>query len=112
MPNLVDAGAWAWRMVVRVQGGPCDYEQGGTSRALTAFVRGLGTDDTWANAQQTDMLAIINADDFAVAFPASRPKKYDRLRTPTRSYSVEEWRAAPASGDPVVWKLLVRGGTQ
>lgn len=94
---------------------PAFYQpQGGASvKPLPTFIRGLRSDDLFASASQQDNVAIIDAVDFAAAFPARpSPTRYDRLRTATRSYAIEEWRGSPNDDTPVFFKLLIRGGTQ
>jgi hypothetical protein len=80
---------------------------------LVAYVRGVRADDLFANAQQQDIAAVINAAAFRAAFaPRAMPQRYDRLRISGRSWSVEEWRGSPNDDEPVFYKLLLRGGSQ
>lgn len=90
------------------------YEQhGGASAPLLAFIRGVRSDDLFAAVMQQDVAGVVDAADFAAAFPARvRPQRYDRLKTPTFTYAVEEWRGSPNDDAPVFYKLLLRGGAQ
>jgi hypothetical protein len=93
---------------------PATYQQqNGPSATIKAFIRGIRSDDLFASAMQQDVAAVINADQYAAAFPVRPiPSRYDRLRTATMSYAVEEWRGAPNDDAPVFYKLLLRGGQQ
>jgi hypothetical protein len=88
-------------------------QQGGPAANINAFIRGIRSDDLFASAMQQDVAAVINADEYAAAFPARPiPSRYDRLRTATASYAIEEWRGAPNDDAPVYFKCLLRGGQQ
>ncbi len=116
----VDIGAQAWRSLVNFYGADVNYEQqpGGPVASVRMFIRGMtGVDDTWGAALQSDQLGVIDASLFAAAFPGRpRPLKFDKVRTLgpfAANFTVEEWRPAPAYGaEPVVIKLLLRGGHQ
>jgi hypothetical protein len=115
MTNLVDTGATAWRASLKLFGRPVDYtaQLGGASGTPTAYVRGLRNDDLFGNAEQFDVVAIMDAVEFVALFPTpGHPVRFDRLRTFDKSYSVEEWRPAPAYDQPVIFKVLLRGGSQ
>jgi hypothetical protein len=102
-------------MLFRATAKPASYApQGGASPVtLLAFIRGVRADDLFANVLQQDVAAVIDAAEFVAAFTAMpRPQRYDRLRTATMSYTVEEWRGSPNDDEPVFFKLLLRGGTQ
>lgn len=114
MSFLVDLGSPAWRWLFKATANPASYAaQGEATLPLLAFIRGVRSDDLFASAMQQDVAAILDAKDFAAAFPARpKPQRYDRLRTPTTSYAVEEWRGSPNDDQPVFFKLLLRGGQQ
>jgi hypothetical protein len=115
MSQLVETGRPAWRWLFRRTANTVSYvPQGGASAvSLLAFIRGVRADDLFAAVMQQDVAGVIDAIDFATAFPVRpRPTRYDRLRTATTSYSVEEWRGSPNDDFPVFYKLLLRGGSQ
>jgi hypothetical protein len=85
---------------------------GGAAASFKAFVRGIREDDLFMEALQRDSVAVLNADDFIAATGKDTPRRLDRLTTPTGTYTVEAWRAAPDSGPAVFFKLLLRGGQQ
>lgn len=115
----VDIGAQAWRALVNFFGVPVSYEQPDAGTVpVKMFIRGImGVEDTFGAALQSDKFAVVDASAFAAAFPARvRPQKFDKVRTQgpfAANYTVEEMRAAPDYGaEPVVIKLLLRGGHQ
>jgi hypothetical protein len=112
--NLVDSTAPALRYGFSLFGRPATYvPSNGASAPLLAFIRGVRSDDLFASAMQQDVAAVIDAAQFKALFPARPiPARYDRLRTATMSYAVEEWRGSPNDDAPVFFKLLLRGGTQ
>lgn len=112
--NLVEVGRPFWRYLHRATAKHGQYQQGtGAPASLLVFIRGVRSDDLFASAMQQDIAAIIDAADFAAAFPARPiPARYDRLRTARFSYAVEEWRGSPNDDEPVFFKLLLRGGQQ
>jgi hypothetical protein len=112
--NLVDATAGPLRFAFTLFARPATYApSNGASAALLAFIRGVRSDDLFASAVQQDVAAVVNAAEFAALFPARPiPARYDRLRTATMSYAVEEWRGSPNDDAPVFFKLLLRGGSQ
>ena len=115
MSVLVETGRPAWRWLFRRTANPVSYQPQGndTAAPLLAFIRGVRADDLFAAVMQQDVAGVVDALDFAAAFPVRpRPSRYDRLRTATTSYSVEEWRGSPNDDFPVFYKLLLRGGTQ
>lgn len=114
MMNLVEVGRPYWRFAHKLVARPAQYQQGaGAPLPLAAFIRGVRSDDLFASAMQQDIAAIVDAADFAAAFPARPvPARYDRLRTATVSYAIEEWRGSPNDDAPVFFKLLLRGGQQ
>ena len=115
MSVLVDAGRASWRWLHRQTANPADYsQQGAAGVQLLAFIRGVRSDDLFASAMQQDVVAVLDAADFAALFPAHpTPARYDRLRTPRGiTYSVEEWRGSPNDDEPVFFKCLIRGGQQ
>jgi hypothetical protein len=79
---------------------------------IRAYLRGLRSQDTFASAQQQDVVAVVDATLFRSVTGNQTPRRYDRLITDGQSYSVEEWRASPTSPPPVEFKILVRGGQQ
>jgi hypothetical protein len=112
--NLVDTTAAPLRFAFSLFARPATYVPGsGASASLLAFIRGVRSDDLFASAMQQDVAAVINAAEFKTLFPARPiPARYDRLRTATMSYAVEEWRGAPNDDMPTFFKLLLRGGSQ
>ena len=85
----------------------------GETAVVKGYTRGLRAEDTFAAAMQQDLLAVINAGTFAIAFaPRATPARLDRLKIGTRTWSVEEWRGSPNDAAPVEFKLLLRGGSQ
>lgn len=112
--NLVDSTAPALRYGFSLFARPATYvPSGGGSASLLAFIRGVRSEDLFASAMQQDNAAVIDAAQFKLLFPARPiPARYDRLRTATMSYAVEEWRGSPNDDAPVFFKLLLRGGTQ
>jgi hypothetical protein len=114
MTNLVDATAPALRFAFSLFARPATYVPGaGASAALLAFIRGVRSDDLFASAMQQDVAAVVDAAQFKATFPARPiPARYDRLRTATASYAVEEWRGSPNDDAPTFFKLLLRGGSQ
>lgn len=113
MTNIVDAGASHWRSVVTMMGRDVTYRAVDSAADVTlrCFIYGVKVQALFGAALQGDQVAVINADEF-VAKVGPIPRKFDRLRTTTRSYAVEEHRGAPNYDDPVVFKLLLRGGLQ
>ena len=114
MMNLIEVGRPYWRFAFTMMAKPAQYQQGaGAPQSLLAFIRGVRSDDLFASAMQQDIAAIVDAADFAALFPARPvPARYDRLRTVRFSYAVEEWRGSPNDDEPVLLKLLLRGGQQ
>jgi hypothetical protein len=112
--NLVDSTAPALRYAFTLFARPATYApSSGASAPLMAFIRGVRSEDLFASAMQQDNAAVIDAKQFRTLFPARPvPARYDRLRTATMSYAVEEWRGSPNDDAPVFFKLLLRGGTQ
>jgi hypothetical protein len=85
----------------------------GPQAELTAYVRGVRAEDLFAGANQQDVAAVIDAQAFRAAFPTrAYPQRLDRLRVDGASWAVEEWRGSPNDGQPVFFKLLLRGGRQ
>lgn len=115
MSNLVDLGAPVWRWGFRRIARAIDYT-GNIEKATNhplAFVRGLRKEDLFGAAEQFDVVAVVDALEFATLFPVQlHPVRFDRLRTAAKSYSVEEWRGSPADDGPVFYKILLRGGSQ
>ena len=112
--NLVDSTAPALRYGFSLFARPATYvPSSGAGASLLAFIRGVRSDDLFASAMQQDVAAVIDALQFATLFPARPvPARYDRLRTATVSFAVEEWRGSPNDDQPVFFKLLLRGGNQ
>jgi hypothetical protein len=112
--NLVDAVSpyerWALRQFAR----DVQYmQQGGLAPSvLRAFMRGLRAEDTFASAMQQDLVAVVDAQQFAVVTGLEMPRRYDRLIAGSQSYAVQEWRPAPAVPPFVFFKILVRGSQQ
>lgn len=59
-----------------------------------------------------DMICTIDAADWAAVFPADRPRKFDKVTAGGVPYTVQNSHAAPPDGDPVWFRLLLRGGSQ
>jgi hypothetical protein len=115
MGTLVDRIAAPLRWALMMFGRSQHYALNDNSATvqLVVYVRGVRADDLFANAQQQDIAAVINAAAFRAAFaPRATPQRYDRLRISGRSWSVEEWRGSPNDDEPVFYKLLLRGGSQ
>lgn len=112
--NVVDSTAPTLRYGFSLFARPATYVPGGgASASLLAFIRGVRSDDLFASAMQQDVAAVVDAAQFKLLFPARPiPARYDRLRTATTSYAVEEWRGSPNDDNPVFFKLLLRGGQQ
>lgn len=112
--NLVDAIRGLQQGTHALFCRPVRYQQGSSPPVeIKAFIRGIRSDDLFASAMQQDIAAVINADEYATVFPARPvPSRYDRLRTSTMSYAVEEWRGSPNDDAPIFFKLLLRGGQQ
>jgi hypothetical protein len=112
--NLVDMIAPGARWVLGAVGRPLTYARlDGSEAQLTAFVRGLRSEDLFAGAAQQDVAGVVDAAQFGAAFPARPlPQRLDRVRIGPRSWTVEEWRGAPNDDAPVFYKLLLRGGSQ
>lgn len=112
--NVTDLGRPLWRYHLKLSARPVSYTQTGAPAVqLNAFVRGVRSDDLFAGAMQQDVAAVMDAADFAAAFPGHpTPGRYDRLRIGASSYSVEEWRGSPNDGAPVLYKILLRGNQQ
>jgi hypothetical protein len=72
----------------------------------------MRSEDLFAAAEQTDIVAIIDVDEFVAKVPYPQPARFDRLQTFAQTFAVEAWRPAPNYTNPVVFKVLLRGGTQ
>ena len=114
MSVLVEAGRGPWRWLFQRVANPALYQPlNEQSYAVLVFIRGVRSDDLFASAMQQDVAGIMDATAFAATFPARpRPARYDRLRTATTSFTVEEWRGSPNDDSPVFFKCLLRGGSQ
>lgn len=119
MSTLADFGAPHWRGLLKIAGSDVAYQGYGLSVGVTlrAYVTGMRSDNSpFGGAMQTDRMAVLDAAQFAAAFPARpRPLRFDRLRTlgpMGMTYTIEEWRGSPEDGDPVVFRILLRGGNQ
>lgn len=101
-------------MVLRRFGRQLEYQvNGGAAATVWAYVRGVREDDLFAAAIQQDVAAVVDAAEFKTLFGSvAVPRRFDRLRLPDRSFTVEEWRGAPNDATPVFYKLLLRGGSQ
>lgn len=113
--NVTDAAAPILRQAFRMFGRATEYMQQGDSAGteVNAFVRGIRTDDLFASAQQQDLAGVIDVAEFQTAFGSGvTPRKFDRLTTGGKSYTVQEWRGSPNDDAPVFWKILLRGGSQ
>jgi len=87
----------------------------GETATVKAFIRGIKEDDLFAGAMQQDQVAQVDAVVWKAAFPSrQQPQRYDRIITPAngQTFAVESFRGAPNDGEPVFFKLLLRGGQQ
>lgn len=84
----------------------------GTLIAVKAFVRGVKSEDLFAEAMQQDQVATVDAAKFLQQTGQATPRRLDRMKTNNGSFSVEAWRGAPNAGPPTFFKLLLRGGQQ
>jgi len=115
MVNLVDFISSAQRSTFKLFARPSTYvlNDGATTSPLLSFLRGLRSEDLFAAAQQQDLVAVIDCAEFVAAFPSRQhPMRYDRLRSGTFSYAIEQWRGSPNDDAPTFFKLLLRGGAQ
>jgi hypothetical protein len=112
--NIVELGRPYWLAGFKMTAKPATYApHNGTPVTLLAYIRGVRAEDLFAAVMQQDLAGVIDADEFKALYPARPiPARYDRLRTSTMSYAVEEWRGSPADDQPVFFKLLLRGGQQ
>jgi hypothetical protein len=117
--NLVEIGKARWRALINSTGKLVTYvgHDGSGTAELIMFIRGATAEELFGAAFQFDTIGVVDASAFFAAYPARpRPMKFDRVRTSgvlAMSYTVEEWRPAPADGgDPVALKLFMRGGSQ
>lgn len=113
MSGAVGLSAQAMGAALGMFSSPADYERrpaNGQPMAgsVRAFVRGLRGEELMAAAQQFDHFAVCTRADLAASglYP---PQRFDRITVNGRTYTVQDWRPAPTSGDPVFVKLLVRG---
>ena len=112
--NIVEVGRPHWLAMFKLTAKPATYApHNGAPATLLAFIRGVRAEDLFAAVMQQDLAGVISADQFKTLYPARPiPARYDRLRTATMSYAVEEWRGSPSDDEPVFFKLLLRGGQQ
>jgi hypothetical protein len=112
--NLVDRIAASMRWALGRYGRAQTYTVlNGPQAELTAYVRGVRSEDLFAGAAQQDVACVIDAAEFRIAFPTRRaPQRLDRLLIDGATWAVEEWRGAPNDAQPVFFKLLLRGGRQ
>jgi hypothetical protein len=112
--NLVDDISPIERLGLKFFARDVQYQvQGAVApTVLRAFLRGVKEQDTFASAMQQDTVAVVDAQQFVVFTGNQTPRRFDRVRTASRSYSIEEWRGAPNDDQPVFFKLLLRGGSQ
>lgn len=113
MTNIIDQAAPWLRQGFRMMAREATYTpKDGTAAPVLAFIRGLTSEDLFAAAQQRDLVAVVDAEEFAATFNAT-PRKYDRIQAlGPFSYAVEEWRGSPHDDEPVFFKILLRGGAQ
>jgi len=112
--NYVDATSPGFRAVLAGFASTLTYVLADrtTIGTIRAYARGVTADDAFPEALQQDMLVVADAPYFTVTMGQDTPRHLDRVRLPSGTYTVETWRASPASGTPVLFKLLVRGGQQ
>lgn len=110
--NLADSTAPYHVAHLRAQAKPVEYVADGASVTLPAFMRGVRPEELVGSALQGDVWAFIAAVDFALVTTRERPQRFDRIRTLGQSFTVEGCRAAPSLDAPVLWKIMLRGGSQ
>lgn len=76
------------------------------------FMRGLRAEDAFAAAQEQDLYGEIDVVLFRTVTGNQTPRRFDRVIADGNSYTVQEWRGAPASPPPVFFKMQLRGGQQ
>jgi len=115
MPNLVDSIRGTQQQFFKMFARPATYRLNptGETSSIPMFLRGLREDDLFAGAMQQDQVAVLDANVWLGAFPSRQtPARLDRVTSPKGTYAVEQWRGAPNDGEPVFFKLLLRGGSQ
>lgn len=91
---------------------PVTYERPGAVRQdIKAAVRDFRGDDLFGSAVVGDRLAVVRAADF-LGLGLSAPQKFDRVDMADGVFVVMDWRAAPPVGEPVFFRLAVRGGSR
>lgn len=112
MPNIITETASTFQAFFERFASAVVYKlHGGAEFAVKAFARGVSDDDLFAEAQQRDIVAVVDAAKFASITGQDTPRRLDRMIIRGSSYTVETWRGAPVS-EPTFFKLLLRGGQQ
>lgn len=92
--------------------GDVTYRRGGVPPVvIKAAVRDFKGDTLFGSAMQSDRLATVRARDI-VAAGLAKPQRYDQLDATEGTFVVIDWRAHPAVGEPMFFKLAIRGGTK
>lgn len=110
--NLADTTAALHVAHIRAQARPVEYVTPDISFMLPAFLRGVRPEELVGSALQGDVWAFVAAVDFALVTNRERPQRFDRIRTLGQSFTVEGHRAAPSFDAPVLFKIMLRGGSQ
>lgn len=82
----------------------------GLAKDVPMFARGLRGTELMGGAYQSDRLAVFRVSDWEAQFGATPPVRFDKMALRAGSFSVEDVRAAPETGQPVFFKVLLRGG--
>jgi hypothetical protein len=115
MSNLADFGSPYWRAFLSWAGAPIGYvaHVSGESASVTgAYARGMKAEDRFGNAQEGDLLVVLDAVEFVSKFAQGEPRRFDTLTLQGHVYSVQMSEAAPSTGTPVVFKVRVQGASQ
>lgn len=110
--NLADLAAPYHLAHIRAQARPVEYLAEGVAFTVPAYMRGVRPEELVGAALQGDVWAFIAAKDFLLVTNRERPQRFDRIRTLGQSFTVEGHRAAPSFDQPVLWKIMLRGGSQ
>jgi hypothetical protein len=111
MSQMSDIMGAAFSSMFDMFSSTCEYYRAGASLGtFKTSVKGLRGDELWGAAAQGDRLAVFR---YTEIFPVTgEPQRFDRVVLNGQSYTVIDWRQAPAAGAPVWYRLILRGGTQ
>lgn len=87
------------------------YRQGATVVVLRMSIRSMKADELFGSAAQGDRLGVVRAQEFDAKVGAA-PERYGRVEVGTTQYTVQDWKPAPATGLPIFYRMVLRGGTQ